>query len=308
MFLVADIGGTNTRLALADGTAPLPDTIRSYLNDDFDGFDGALSAFLSEMDHPDVTAICVAIAGPVQGEHGTLTNRDWGVHTGQLRHLSGAGTAVLMNDLAALGYAIPHLGNDQVETLRDAQPGARRNGQSFVLGLGTGVNLAVSMSIGKGTYRVLEAEAGHAGLPAGIMDRLIDAIGAQAATQFPSVEELFAGRGLSALHASLTGGPVVPGRDIIDGKDETSQRAVSLFASLAGDMLRDLILLYLPLDGIYLNGGVFRGVLSAGKTPFLEALAAPHMLSEIIDAPSIRLITDDAAALRGCAARLAQEV
>ena len=35
LFLVADVGGTNTRVAMAEGGIVLPDTIRRYSNRDF---------------------------------------------------------------------------------------------------------------------------------------------------------------------------------------------------------------------------------------------------------------------------------
>ena len=39
LFLVADIGGTNTRVALADGRRILPTTIRRYSNAEFPGLE-----------------------------------------------------------------------------------------------------------------------------------------------------------------------------------------------------------------------------------------------------------------------------
>ncbi len=306
MDLVADIGGTNTRLAMAQDGQLVAGSIQSYLNDGFSGFDGPLNTYLDQANRPAISGICVAIAGPAHGETGKLTNRDWHFHIDALARMANAERAVLMNDLAALGYALPHLADNQVTELRPGAASGRRNGQSFVLGLGTGVNVAVSIAAGAAGHRVLEAEAGHVNLPSEVQARLDDAIGPQAAAAFFSTEELLAGRGLSALHACLSGQPAQPGHQIIASPDKTARQTVNLFATLAGLTLRELILFYLPLDGIYLNGGVFRGILSTASAPFLEALDAPHLMRDIIETPPIRLITDDAAALQGCAARLAQ--
>ena len=68
--------------------------------------------------------------------------------------------------------------------------------------------------------------------------------------------------------------------------------------------LRELILYYLPLEGVYFAGSVARGVLGVAQEPFLDALGQPHLMQDIIAAPSVSLILDDAAALHGCAARI----
>jgi glucokinase len=48
--LVADIGGTNTRVALALGPELLPETIRRYRNADYPGLESVLRAFIAEED------------------------------------------------------------------------------------------------------------------------------------------------------------------------------------------------------------------------------------------------------------------
>ncbi len=307
MDLVADIGGTNTRLAFAEAGCPLSDSICSYRNDEFDTFDGPLDKFLSAAGRPKLASVCVAIAGPVRGSHGQLTNRDWQFDTDRIARTAGASRAVLMNDLAALGHALPHLSPDQCETIRSAGKRTRRNGQSFVLGLGTGVNVSVSAACASGEHRVLEAEAGHIDLPTNIRQQLEQAIGSAAVQNFPTLEELFAGRGLAALHACLSDQPEIPAHDVITQCNETARDCVELYARLLGFALRELILLYLPLEGVYLAGGVSRGVMSTARSPFLDALASPHMMGGLISAPKISLILDDAAALTGCAARLQQD-
>ena len=304
MDLVADIGGTNTRLALVDDGRPVGDSIRSYRNHTYDGFDGPLGAFLAEVGRPRVEAACVAIAGTVQDDHARLTNRGWHVETEAIRQVAGTPRAVLLNDLAALGYALPHLDASQCRTIRPRGDVPRRNGQSFVLGLGTGVNVAVSMAVPGGGYRVLEAEAGHIELPATIRQRVSDAIGCDAVGPFPSVEELLSGRGLAALYTAMSGHSGVSAQEVMTRNDDTARQCVTLFADSFARVLRELILLYLPFDGVFLAGSVARSVMEAAPEPFLTTLSEPHLMQANIAAPSVSLILDDAAALRGCAARL----
>ncbi|MEL6517653.1 MAG: glucokinase, partial [Pseudomonadota bacterium] len=60
--LVADIGGTNTRVALAEGPALLTETIRKFRNADYPGLETVLRAYTALEDDVDCRAASVAIA------------------------------------------------------------------------------------------------------------------------------------------------------------------------------------------------------------------------------------------------------
>ena len=77
LSLVADIGGTNTRCALADGRRLLEDTIRRYRNADHPGLESVLRRYIEEEGDVDCVATCVDVAGPVRDGRATLTNLDW---------------------------------------------------------------------------------------------------------------------------------------------------------------------------------------------------------------------------------------
>ncbi|MEO0991952.1 MAG: glucokinase, partial [Pseudomonadota bacterium] len=64
--LVGDIGGTNTRVALASGDKLLPDSVRRFQNADHDGLSTVLTRYLSELGNPECRSACVAVAGPVR--------------------------------------------------------------------------------------------------------------------------------------------------------------------------------------------------------------------------------------------------
>ena len=85
--MVVDVGGTNTRVALAGAGAVDPATIVRYKNDDLDSIEDAISRYLAQADAPALDGICACIAGPVQGDTGGLTNRDWTTSVAALRRL-----------------------------------------------------------------------------------------------------------------------------------------------------------------------------------------------------------------------------
>ena len=71
MRLVADIGGTNSRLALAPTGSVELTSIRSYVNADYKCFDNVISDYLSNS-NAKVKQLVIAMAGPVRNNVGRL--------------------------------------------------------------------------------------------------------------------------------------------------------------------------------------------------------------------------------------------
>ena len=90
-YLVADVGGTNTRVALAnDGKLQL-DSICRYRNEDHSNIQLILQNYLQEIQpKSQPVAVCIDLAGPVDENKGILTNLDWTVTTAQLCNATGA--------------------------------------------------------------------------------------------------------------------------------------------------------------------------------------------------------------------------
>ena len=61
--LVADIGGTNTRVALAGGAEVDRSSIRRFPNADHAGLGEVLTRYLADAGSPTVEGACVAVAG-----------------------------------------------------------------------------------------------------------------------------------------------------------------------------------------------------------------------------------------------------
>ena len=83
--LVADVGGTNTRVALAIDGNLQTQTIHRYRNTDQSGVVGILQKYLSEH-APEARpeAVCIDVAGPVGANEGQLTNLDWIITSAEL--------------------------------------------------------------------------------------------------------------------------------------------------------------------------------------------------------------------------------
>lgn len=307
-FLIADVGGTNTRIALSDASGEVHGIAR-FPNDDHAGFASVLTRFAGDRTLPQLSGCCVAIAGPVTQHGAKLTNRDWTFDIPDIAAtlgLSDPRRVCLINDLAGLGHALPALKAAQLENIRPARTDGASADQALVAGLGTGFNVCL-VKYGRQGPVVVEAELGHASLPERVVRSLDREVGASAAAAFDSIEALFSGRGLSRLHEVLSGSLGPDGGDILaayegDPQDGPARRTVNLMAQLLGVFARELVFQYLPFGGIHFAGGAARGILgSRARTLFLSGLETQGRFSEQVAQVPIRMITDDAAALTGAA-------
>ena len=131
-FIVADVGGTNSRLALADGSGVHGATIRSYKNSRSQSFQDIIADYMAGHAIAAVDACCIAVAGPVTSQTARLTNRDWTIDAGQIARQVSARQVVLVNDLAALGNAIEDLTTTQLLPVKpiSARTASNRHGRS----------------------------------------------------------------------------------------------------------------------------------------------------------------------------------
>ncbi|WP_211299405.1 glucokinase [Pukyongiella litopenaei] len=310
--LVADVGGTNTRLALVGGDGR-PGPARYYRNDDFPGFGALLAAWRDDAAPPPLTGACIAVAGPVTTRRARLTNRGWLIDRAAVAAALGLqepGRLRLINDLAALGHALAALDAAQVEELRPGPSpspslgASPANDQMLVAGLGTGFNISL-VQLGMVPPVVIEAELGHASLPSSISAILTAAIGARAAG-FETYEALFSGPGLARLCACPEDGAGADAAALISAYDparrDRTAHCVELTARSMAVLARELVFLYQPHAGLHFAGSVARGLLgSPARAVFLEALRAPGPFGDQIAGVPLRLITDDAAGLTGAA-------
>ncbi|QXT38644.1 ROK family protein [Gymnodinialimonas ceratoperidinii] len=309
LSLVADIGGTNTRVALADAATVQVDSVRRYRNAEFDGIASVIARYLEDsgQNADGITGVCVAMAGPVHDGVGTLTNLDWRIDKAVLAEALTAEHVAVLNDLQAQGHAIGNIAEADLETILP-QPEVPETAAKLVIGLGTGFNACPVFDTKAGRF-VPPSEAGHVSLPTSItelhplLENLTDSQG------YPSVEEVLSGRGVSQLHAALHGETVDPA-DILARIGEGEALATdtgALFVKVLGDVAGNLALSHLPFGGVSLVGGVTRAF-----APYLEqfefaaAFRSKGRFSTFMEQFGVCVVSDDYAALTGCASHLAR--
>lgn len=314
--LVADVGGTNTRVALAEGSTVRPETIRRYSNQAFvergEGLDAVLAGYVAELDGIDCAGAAVAIAGPVRDGMGELTNLAWRLDRDTLARVTRAERAEVLNDLQAQGHALDGLAPGSVRTVligKPAAPGATR----LVIGAGTGFNAAPVFETPAGRI-VPPAECGHVSLPLrGEADiRLARYLESEVpiAHGFASVEEVLSGRGLEHVYHWLgteAGDPVQRSAKAImaclaDGSDPRAEATARVYVRMLGRVAGDLALTLLPYGGIYFIGGVVRAMQPwLERFGFAAAFADKGRFDEFLTQFPVSVVEDDYAALTGCA-------
>lgn len=311
-LVVADIGGTNTRVALAEGEVLREDTIRRYRNAEFPGLESILAKFVSETLPGDVAGACVAVAGPVRDGRASLTNRDWSIDEGTVARPTKAPTVAVLNDLQAQGHALGRIAPENLVEIVGATGAA--NGDKLVIGVGTGFNCAPVYEL-DGRRLVSPSEAGHANMPIRTDEDLELLRFVETAHGFPAIEDVLSGRGLERIYAWLAhreGSPAErTAAEIMasceSGDDERALTAARTFVRILGTVAGNLALIHLPFGGVYLVGGVARAF-----TPFYEpmgfraAFADKGRFAGFMQNFSVSVIEDDFAALSGCAAHLSR--
>ncbi|WP_460273462.1 glucokinase [Celeribacter sp. ULVN23_4] len=311
LTLVADIGGTNTRVALADGETLLPETIRRYSNRKFPGLESVLRQYVEDEGGVDCKGACVALAGPVRDGVGTMTNLDWTIDHDTLRRATQAEHVSILNDLQAQGYALGLVAPENMRSVIDA-PTPAPHSAKLVIGIGTGFNASPVFETPRGRF-VAPSESGHANLPIRTADELALCEFVETAHGFPAIEDVLSGRGLERVYLFLGtrsgAAREKSAAEIMDavarGDDPRATEAARLFVKMLGTVAGNLALIQLPFGGIYLVGGVARHI-----APYLDAFDFNGAFRDkgrfagFMKNFSVSVIEDDYAALTGCASHM----
>jgi glucokinase len=303
--LVADIGGSNTRLAVASRTGR-PEHIHAFPNDSVSDLVGAIAAYLAHMDRIDrrPDAAVLAVAGPVQGRHIVLTNRDWKIDLDAIQQQFRLRYVHALNDFEALAWALPWFEPEDVLELGPPLPVP--NGTKAVFGPGTG--LGVSALIPEGhSWFALATEAGHMSFGPAAPDEW--AVFARIAEEIPliSAETILSGPGLERLYRAMHPDRPALSANAIGPAANAGKAAaaatVGLFMRLLARFAGDVALTYKALGGVYVAGGVAAKLRSCidpalFRKTFVRHPPHTHLLEDI---PTFLIICDEPG-LYGCAA------
>ena len=309
--LIADIGGTHARFALAeaDGSIGSPQVLRCADHPDLVSAARAYLAGHPDL-HPDIAGI--AIATPVDGDAVRMTNHHWAFSIEATRQALGLDRLCVLNDFTALALALPRLADHE---LRPFGGGERRpRAPLALLGPGTGLGVSGLLPCGDGGWQPLHSEGGHVTLAAG--DDREAALIADVRRDHPhvSAERLLSGPGLVLIHDALRRLDGLPPAAVTpagiagaaaERRCPVCTESAALFSGLLGSVAGNLALTLGSLGGVYLGGGVIGGLGPAfDRAAFRARFEAKGRFSGYLARIATVEIVAEHPALRGVAAAL----
>lgn len=262
--LLADIGGTNIRLAWQTGPGDVLHDLWVRPCAQFASLEAAIRAYVAEAGIAMPEEAALGIANPVTGDAVRMTNRDWSFSQSALRAALGLRRLVVLNDFTALALAIPRL---TPQMLRQVGGGAPQAGAAVgLLGPGTGLGVSGLVFAPDGTDIPLAGEGGHATLAAQTPREWELLCLLQRRYGHVSAERVLSGQGLVDLyhalreHAGLGGAEVTEAAHVtalaFDARDALALQALELFCGFLGTVAGDLALTLGARGGVYLGGGI----------------------------------------------------
>ncbi len=259
--LIADIGATNARFALADSKGFYAEKILTCA--DFPNLDDAVRAYLAGAGET-VAHASIAMAGPVNGDWFEMTNNPWKFSVTDVRSKVGLNKLHLLNDFEAVALAIPHIKPEHLVKIGGGE--AEANKTIGIVGPGTGLGVAGLFWDGK-EYRPNPCEGGHVTMPARTQREFDIFRTLHDKYTHVSAERVCSGKGLQNIYNAIR---IIDGRDDIPADldpAEISRKALDQSCTVCvevldkmmgflGTIAGNLAVTLGAKSGIYIAGGI----------------------------------------------------
>ncbi|MDH3256212.1 MAG: glucokinase [Nitrospinota bacterium] len=319
MILTGDVGGTKVNLALFDIKQGIPrlSVERSYVSRNYPDLVHLLEHFLKET-QPKLTHACLGVAGPVHEGQCQITHLPWEINVRELKPLLGTDSVSLINDLAALAYAVPYLTPEELETVQEGQSDS--NGNMGVMAAGTGLGQAFLIPEEVGRYRVLETEGGQCDFPARNPLEVSLWKSLSRVSGRVCIEDILSGPGLIRIfefmkerdHATepdwlaeefeQEDPASVISRNGLSKKFRSCEQALDMFVSVYGAVAGNLALQVMARGGVTLGGGIAPEILPLLKSDlFLEAFRDKGKFRDFMEQIPVKVVMNKRAPLLGAA-------
>ncbi len=316
-LLVADIGGTNARFGLVEQA---PNTSKPNYSTaqqitlkcaDYPDMGSMIRACCSELKITVPEYACLAIAGPIEHGSAQITNLGWKFEIDELRDQLGMKTLHIINDFAALAYAVPFLSIDETKTLYAAQ--SDPEAPIVVMGPGTGFGMALLVPE-NGSWKIIPTEGGHASFAPTTQKELAIKAHMLKEQSHVSVENILSGIGLVHLYRALASIAGVEAQNYtpadvsskgLANEDALCREAVIVFCNTLGAVAGDKALSTGARGGVVIGGGITPRLMSIlPETNFEERYKNKGPMRSYVNDIAIKVIVNDKAALVGSAAWL----
>ncbi|WP_406649866.1 ROK family protein [Aliisedimentitalea scapharcae] len=265
---VADVGGTNMRLAAISNVGSIVDQKSYHSKSDLD-FPEACACFIREHDGPP-EAVVVAAAGVVTDGAVQLTNSAQNFSETELAEVCQTQNVKILNDFEAAAWSLATIGGGDTRVLQG--PTDVPHGPRLVIGPGTGLGVGALVWV-HGQPHVVPGEGGHVSLSPqsyeefGYFEQLVRLwpeirIGNGVAVE---AEAILSGTGVPMLYEAVAHArqSIVEPKTSAQvftlakrGEDQNANIAIDLFRRALGQIAGDLALVFNAKGGVFLTGGV----------------------------------------------------
>ncbi|MCF6192840.1 MAG: glucokinase [Kangiellaceae bacterium] len=311
-YVVADIGGTNSRFGLVTEYNKKGYHItnqQKYPSNQFSGIKQATQHYIASLNGQAFYGACLAVAGPVAGNDVCLTNLNWNFSTTQVQDELGLSSLEIINDFAAYAYAAPLVADEYLVTLNEGN--AIKTCPIAVVGPGTGFGVA-SLVPTDDSFAVVPAEGGHITISAKsqLQFDVISALSKE--FSHVCIETVLSGPGLRNLYRALNQveGLSMPGlraaqitEQAISDADSLAFRTLQLFSLWLGQVTGDFALSLGARGGVFLGGGILLRIVDfLAASEFIQGFTDKGKLHGYVSDIPVKLIIEGNSALLGAAA------
>jgi len=303
--LVADIGGTNMRVAqVVDGAIVARHDFSMTKERDVTA---TLQNVAKRLGGKPCAIVCAG-AGPVRGGEIRLTNGGWLVSETEIAGATGADFVRVINDFEAAAWSLARLTTADVRPL--GRSGPLTPGHRTALGPGTG--LGVGALLWDGTHHiVVPGEGGHVAV--GPRTRAEVSVFEKLCALWPDAqigdtltleaEALLSGTGLPVLYQACGGSQGVAGREIFErarGGEAAAQHCQHIFKTHLAALCGDTAVSVMAKGGVFLLGGVAQANPDLFDEVFWRADSEGGRFTELRQSCGLYLVTMRDFGLKGC--------
>lgn len=319
-LVVADIGGTHARFALArieGGRVTALDEPVVLRTSAYTGLAPAWAEFDRRTAAPLPRFAALAVAAPIGGDPIKLTNSGWVLRPSRIDAELGLERHLLINDFTAVGHAVAAADADQFAHIAGPDVPLPADGAISLVGPGTGLGVALLLrgkDFGATGYHVQPSEGGH--MDFAPIDAFDDALVARLRSggRRLFVEQVVAGNGLVEIARTLAEMRAAPAEKLdakllwaaaIEQEDAMASAALDRFCMSLGSVAGDVALAH-GAHALVIAGGlgprIFDRLASSG---FAERFCAKSPYEALMAAIPVKLITHPQPGLLGAAAAFA---
>lgn len=310
--LVADIGGTNMRIAQTNGVNSI-EQIKKYKVTDYASPEATLRAYMSEVGLDKVDQVCLAIACPINSDIVAMTNHDWSFSIKETKASLGLSKLFVINDFTAIALSVPFLSDEQKIKVGSGEAQAKQ--PIAVCGAGTGLGVAHVINVND-KWIPLPGEGGHVDFApnndeeAYVLKFLANELG------HVSAERLLSGQGIANIYRALAAKsdmaekalePAQVTEKALANSCPVCKASLDMFCEAIGSFAGNLALNLNTTSGVYIAGGVVpRFIEYVLNSSFRKRFDAKGRFEALNKNIPVYIVTEEQPGLLGAAAYLAQ--